>query len=297
MEQQYTTLTKDINNVDNKDAIVYAYIKSRMNYKTSIADNVTEKEISEKLGIPLSTVKRSVSRLKSNKNLIDKVISNNVIADGSYKTYNKYYMAKCNENFFYIYNSFFNDDMNIAEASERIKIKNFLLKLKAVCKKETNKYISENPYLDRVNKTELSKKLGIDTKTLNNYLEMAVNAGHIKYITNGLLILNKSIIPDFKKDDTDTRIYHIIYDWCIDNGVVPPDRNDEITVMANGSIRRRNSLLVEITGKLGYMKDEDIRSLLTNRITSEEITLKYIAKVLNINNKKKEEIEYSVILD
>jgi len=89
----------------------------------------------------------------------------------------------------------------------------------------------------------------------------------------------------------------IIYDWCIDNGVVPPDRNDEITVMANGSIRRRNSLLVEITGKLGYMKDEDIRSLLTNRITSEEITLEYIAKVLNINNKKKEEIEYSVILD
>ena len=187
--------------------------------------------------------------------------------------------------------------MNIAKASERIKIKNFLLKLKAVCKKETNKYISENPYLDRLNKTELSKKLGIDTKTLNNYLEMAVNAGQIKYITNGLLILNKSIIPDFKKDDTDTRIYHIIYDWCIDNGVVPPDRNDEITVMANGSIRRRNSLLVEISGKLDCMKDEDIRSLLTNRITSKEITLEYIAKVLNINNKKKEEIEYSVILD
>ena len=85
MEQQYTTLTKDINNVDNKDAIVYAYIKSRMNYKTSIADNVTEKEISEKLGISLSTVKRSVSRLKNNKNLIDKVISNNVIAEGIYK--------------------------------------------------------------------------------------------------------------------------------------------------------------------------------------------------------------------
>ena len=297
MEQQYTTLTKDINNIDNKDAIVYAYIKSRMNYKTSIADNVTEKEISEKLGISLSTVKRSVSRLKNNKNLIDKVISNNVIAEGSYKTYNKYHVAKCNEDFFYIYNSFFNDDMNIAKASERIKIKNFLLKLKAICKKETNKYISESPHLGGLNKTELSKKLGIDTKTLNNYLEMAANAGQIKYITNGLLVLNKSIIPDFKKDDTDTRIYHIIYDWCIDNGVAPPDRNDEITVMANGSIRRRNSLLVEIAGKLDCMKDEDIRSLLTNRITSKEITLEYITKVLNINNKKKEEIEYSVILD
>ena len=280
------------------DAIVYAYIKSRMNYKTSIADNVTEKEISEKLGISLSTVKRSVSRLKNNKNLIDKVISNNVIAEGSYKTYNKYHVAKCNEDFFYIYNSFFNDDMNIAKASERIKIKNFLLKLKAICKKETNKYISESPYLDGLNKAELSKKLGIiDTKTLNKYLEMAVNAGQIKYITNGLLILNKSIIPDFKKDDTDTRIYHIIYDWCIDNGVVPPDRNDEITVMEDGSVRRRNRLLAELACKLVYMKDEEIRSLLTNRITSEEITLEYIAKVLNIKNKKKkEEIEWPPII-
>ena len=259
MEQQYTTLTKDINNIDNKDAIVYAYIKSRMNYKTSIADNVTEKEISEKLGISLSTVKRSVAKLKKNKNLIDKVISNNVIAEGSYKTYNKYHVAKCNENFFYIYNSFFNDD------------------------------ISESPYLDGLNKTELSKKLGIDTKTLNKNLEMAVNAGQIKYITNGLLILNKSIIPDFKKDDTDTRIYHIIYDWCIDNGVVPPDRNDEIKIMEDGSIRRKNSLLLEIAGKLDYMKDEEIRSLLTNRITSKEITLEYIAKVLNIKTKKEKE--------
>ncbi|MBU8981868.1 MarR family transcriptional regulator [Bacteroides nordii] len=267
-----------------------------MNYKTSIADNVTEKEISEKLGISLSTVKRSVAKLKNNKNLIDKVISNNVIAEGSYKTYNKYHVAKCNENFFYIYNSFFNDDMNIAKASERTKLKNFLLKLKTICKKETNKYISESPYLDGLNKTELSKKLGIDTKTLNKNLEMAVNAGQIKYITNGLLILNKSIIPDFKKDDTDTRIYHIIYDWCIDNGVVPPDRNDEIKIMEDGSIRRKNSLLLEIAGKLDYMKDEEIRSLLTNRITSEEITLEYIAKVLNINNKKKEEIEYSIIM-
>lgn len=297
MEQQYTTLTKDINNIDNKDAMVYAYIKSRMNYKTSIADNVTEKEISEKLGISLSTVKRSVARLKKNKNLVDKVISNNVIAEGSYKTYNKYHVVKCNENFFYIYNSFFNDDMNIAKASERIKIKNFLLKLKAICKKETNKYISESPYLDGLNKTELSKKLGIDTKTLNNYLEMAVNAGQIKYITNGLLILNKSIIPDFKKDDTDTRIYHIIYDWCIDNGVVPPDRNDEIKIMEDGSIRRKNSLLLEIAGKLYYMKDEEIRSLLTNRIASEEITLEYIAKVLNIKTKKKKEyIPCSIIM-
>lgn len=296
--EQYTTLTKDINNIDNKDAIVYAYIKSRMNYKSSIADNVTEKEISEKLGISLSTVKRSVSRLKNNKNLIDKVISNNIIVEGSYKTYNKYHLAECNENFFYIYNSFFNDDMNIAKANDRINTKSILLKLKAVCKKETNKYISENPHLGGLNKAELSKKLGIDTKTLNKYLEMAVNAGQIKYITNGLLILNKSIIPDYKEADSDTRIYHIIYNWCIDNDIVPPDRNDEITVMANGSIRRRNKLLTEIVGKLD-IKDEDIKSFLTNKITNKpkEITLEYIATILNIDRTKtKADIQFSIIL-
>ena len=296
--EQYTTLTKDINNIDNKDAIVYAYIKSRMNYKSSIADNVTEKEISEKLGISLSTVKRSVSRLKNNKNLIDKVISNNIIVEGSYKTYNKYHLAECNENFFYVYNSFFNDDMNIAKANDRINTKSILLKLKAVCKKETNKYISENPHLGGLNKAELTKKLGINTKTLNKYLEMAVNAGQIKYITNGLLILNKSIIPDYKEADSDTRIYHIIYNWCIDNDIVPPDRNDEITVMANGSIRRRNKLLTEIVGKLD-IKVEDTKSFLTNKITNKpkEITLEYIAKILNIDRTKtKADIQYSFII-
>ncbi len=298
--EQYTTLTKDINNIDNTDVIVYAYIKSRMFYKTYIADNVTEKEIANKLGVSLSTVKRSVSRLKSRKNLIDKVISDNVIAEGSYKTYNKYHLAKCNENFFYIYNSFFNDDMNIAKANERVKIKNLLLKIKSICKKETNKYISESPYLGGLNKTELSKKLGIDTKTLNKYLEMAANAGQIKYITNGLLILNKSIIPDFKEADSDTRIYHIIYNWCIDNDIVPPDRNDEIIIMANGTVRRRNTLLTGIVFKLGSMTDEDIKCLLTNRITSKpkEITLEYIAAVLNINRtKSKVEPQHSFIID
>lgn len=64
MEQQYTTLTKDINNLDNKDAMVYAYIKSRMNYKTSIADNVTEKEISEKLGHTIKHCKKKRFKAK-----------------------------------------------------------------------------------------------------------------------------------------------------------------------------------------------------------------------------------------
>ena len=132
--------------------------------------------------------------------------------------------------------------------------------------------------------------MGIDVKTLNKYLEIAINAKQIKLIDKGLLITNKSIISDFIKSDLYTRIYHVIYNWCIDNDIIPPNRNDEIAVMEDGAVKRRNRLLTEIVGKLGNKSDEEIKCLLTNRITSKpkEITLEYIAKVLNIENAKTE---------
>lgn len=140
--------------------------------------------------------------------------------------------------------------------------------------------------------------MGIDRGSLNKYLEIAINAKQIKLIDNGLLITNKSIIPDFIKDDLDTKIYHIIYYWCIDNDIIPLDRNDEITVMADGTVKRRNKLLNEIIGKLGNMSDDEIKCLLTNKITSKpkEITLEYIAKVLNIKNTKTE-TQCSIMID
>lgn len=129
---------------------------------------------------------------------------------------------------------------------------------------------------------------------------MAINAKQIKIIDNGLLITNKSIIPDFIKNDLYTGIYHIIYYWCIDNDIIPPERNDEITIMADGTIRRRNRLLSGIVGKLSNKSDEDIKCLLTNRIKSKpkEITLEYIAKMLNVVIKDtKDDIQYLFMID
>ncbi len=97
-----------------------------------------------------------------------------------------------------------------------------------MCLKETNKYISSTPRKGQLNKTELAKKLGIDAKTLAKYLGKAVNTKQIKYIDNGLLILNKFIISSFIPTDSFSQVYHIIYDWCIDNDIIPPDMNDEI---------------------------------------------------------------------
>ena len=297
--EHYTTLTRNINKIDGNykliDTLVYAYIKARMNYSTYISE-VTEKEIAAKLGIPLRTIVSCVSRLKKNRLLISKVDEDAVI-DKGYKTYNKYHITKEND-------------------TDACKVKGLLLLIKSICLKETNKYISNKPYKGSINKTELANLIGLDNKTLNKYLEIAIEAKQIKLIDNGLLILNKSIVPDFVEAEQSntskpiyTKIFHLIYYWCITNNIVPPNRNDTI-IKKNGKVYRTNELLSRIAGKYSITK-EDIQELiikygieyikanidkfpilnsyipyvLNKRITNKpnEISLEYITKALNID--------------
>lgn len=316
--EHYTTITRNINKIDgnNKliDALVYAYIKARMNYSTYISE-VTEKEIAAKLNTPLRTIVSCVSRLKKNRLLISKVDENAVI-DKGYKTYNKYHIAKENDNYYFIYNSLFKANIGIYNNTDACKVKGLLLLIKSVCLKETNKYISSKPYKGSINRTELANLIGLDNKTLNKYLEIAIEAKQIKLIDNGLLILNKSIVPDFVEAEQSntskpiyTKIFHLIYYWCITNNIVPPNRNDTI-IKKNGKVYRTNELLSRIAGKYSITK-EDIQELITKygieyikanidkfpilnsyipyvlnkRITNKpnEISLEYITKALNID--------------
>ena len=179
--EQYTTVTRRINEItgNNKlvDVVVYTYIKSRINYRTYIADTITEQEMSYHLGLSIDTIENVVPRISKHPFLFDKVEQDEEKKIGSYKTYNKYYIVKDNENFFFIYNSIFNDDMNIANSVDRCKVKGLLLLIKSVCIKETNKYICDRPRKNGLNKSELARKLGIDTDTLIKYLTLAIGAG------------------------------------------------------------------------------------------------------------------------
>lgn len=179
--EQYTTVTRRINEItgNNKliDTVVYTYIKSRVNYKTNIADNVTEQEMSFHLGLSIDTIENVVPRVSKHTFLFDKVEQDEEKKIGSYKTYNRYYLIKDNENFFFVYNSFFNDDINITNSVDRCKVKGLLLLIKSVCIKETNKYVSGKPRKNGLNKSELARKLGIDTDTLTKYLQLAIRAG------------------------------------------------------------------------------------------------------------------------
>ena len=179
--EQYITVTRRINEItgNNKliDAVVYTYIKSRINYRTYIANTVTEQEMSYHLGLSIDTIENVVPRISKHPFLFDKVDQDEEKKIGSYKTYNRYYLVKGNDNFFFIYNSFFNDDMNIANSVDRCKVKGLLLLIKSVCIKETNKYVSDKPRKNGLNKSELARKLGIDTDTLTKYLALAIGAG------------------------------------------------------------------------------------------------------------------------
>ena len=285
--ESYITLTKDIHKIKGNNKLetilAIAGIKSIGNYKTNITET-TREYIAEKTGISFRTIKSIVPDLMKNADFIFDKIETRI------KSPNRYYFKKDEENYFFVLNSFFSETIDT-------KIKGLLLLIKSVCKQETNKYISEKPYKGELNHSELASKLGIDVKTLDKYLEKAIKEGQIKMIPKGLLIFNKSIIPDFKDNDQLNRLYHIIYDWCLDNDVIPPDRNDNITKTGNGQIKRNNPVLNAILCRTANMSDEEIRSLLTKRIVSKDITLEYIAKALNATIQKTENKPLNIVIE
>ena len=74
---QYTVITKDITKIDGNNKLeailIYAYIKSRENYKEHMLDNLTYEEISHHLDVPVQTVKNIVPTLYGNKSIFKKV--------------------------------------------------------------------------------------------------------------------------------------------------------------------------------------------------------------------------------
>ena len=91
--EQYTTVTRRINEITGNNklvgAVVYTYIKSRINYRTYIADTVTEQEMSYHLGLSIDTIENVVPRISKHQFLFDKVEQDEEKKIGSYKTYNK----------------------------------------------------------------------------------------------------------------------------------------------------------------------------------------------------------------
>lgn len=280
--ESYITLTKGIHNITGNNklemTLLIAGIKSVGNYQTHVTET-TREYIADFTGISFRTVKSLVPKLTKNAGFIfDRI-------EKRYKSPNKYYFKEA-QNYFFIKNGFFKEQIDT-------KVKGLLLLIKSLCIPETNKYISEKPNEGKLNHSELARKLKIDVKTLNKYLDVAIEKKQIKMIPKGLVIINKFIVPDFISKDSTTKLYHLIYYWCLEHDIIPPDRNDQITKSTNGDIKRNNSHLNAIIHKYSCMSEKDFLDLLDRRITEKEnITLEYINAALNVkaieNNKSLE---------
>ena len=155
----------------------------------------------------------------------------------------------------------------------------------------------------KVSRSELAKVLNMDNSTVGKYIELASKYKLVKEFDKGLLITDKNIFPDYcKEKDHATRIYHSLYNWCMKNDIVPPDRDNESLLkhIAFHYDQTKEDLMElvrkqNMTGQnliADYKKhphnyigifEHYLPYVLSKRVKGvTEVNLQYIAKVLNV---------------
>lgn len=224
---QYTVITKDITKIDGNNKLeailIYAYIKSRENYKEHILDNLTYEEIHFHLGVPVQTVKNIVPTLYGNKYLFKG--HEHFYKDN--KTYLKYYFHETYQNFFYINNNLFKmDNYSMIPTQYVNQVRGLLLLIKAHCLNGTNCYFFQRKGKDGINYAELSRVLDMDRDTIEKYLSKALDGGLIRKIDNGLEIMDSNIFPYYSNMKYYDEYYKMLCKWCNQKGIVPPSKDD-----------------------------------------------------------------------
>ena len=214
----YNTISKKIldirgNNVLNA-TYIYSLIKKYRNYETNIS-TLTEESISKFTNISRQTISGIITDFrKLNNDLFCEITTTYQTRD---RRINQYHFNMTEENFFYTLNDFYIKPLDGISEKDQTKCKGLLLRLKAICINNSN--------VTLYNKMEIANKINVSKATLNKYLSMLVDAGHIKVVDGGYFISNPFIIPDFIKDDIFTFNYHCIYYHCLENGCIPPIRD------------------------------------------------------------------------
>lgn len=309
MVTHYTTYPKDNGITGNNKLIlilISAYIKSRERYSDHKLVNLTYEEISKKLCIPLITVKRTVPELCKN----NKLFSNVEQVHNGNRLHNIYHFYKDYPNAFYISNDFFSPyKLEGLKQADENKLKGFLLLLKCHCFNLTNKYYAKRMVKGKVSRSELATVLNMDSSTIGKYIEMASKYKLIKKFDKGLLIIDKNIFPDYcREKDHTTKVYHLLYDWCLFHDIIPPDRNDEslLKLIASQYNQTKEDLMElakkqNMTGKdlitdykqhphnyIGIF-EHYLPYVLSKRVKGvTEVNLQYIAEVLNVKEVPKE---------
>lgn len=209
MSGNYIVISKEIadklsGNNKNRDAYVYAWLRLCSDFRSGIS-NVREKKLSELTGIPESSLSEAIGRLK--KSGLFTVETYSFRGETSIVTRNRYRFNPQPENFFYVKNEFFYED--IAD-----ELKGFLLRLKSICINDTNFTLYS------VNR--IAQELHSDNKTVRKYIDLCIEAGRIGELKKGFALLDSNILPRWSGDERSDEIYDTLSRYCILRGVVPP---------------------------------------------------------------------------
>lgn len=300
---QYTVITKDITKIDGNNKLeailIYAYIKSRENYKEHMLDNLTYEEISHHLDVPVQTVKNIVPTLYGNKSIFKKVEHFNK----DNKTYLKYYFHETYQNFFYISNNLFKMDNYSKIPTQYVnQIRGLLLLMKAHCLNGTNCYFFQRKSKSGINYAELSRVINMDRDTIDKYMILALDGGLIKKIPNGLAIMDRNIYPYYFKKNLYDDIYKDLFNWCLKKNIYPPSREDsylsilwahypiiskgiiELAKMNDTETNRYFKMMRENIEKFPFIQNYLLYELTIKKVKSKDgyLTWNYLFKALNL---------------
>lgn len=195
-------ITKLTKKSKHKEAYLYVMIRNEIKDKKGEA-SIPESELSYRLKLDEKTIYNYIMNLRE-LGLISS-ISKKQQSNGDMR-YNVYHFPQINGNNFIVLPSF-TEDANLTTEEKGV-----MLFIKANCEKGTNHFRFKSM-------TELKMKIGIGKNS--TLIKDLVRKGYVRLIDDAIVITNESF-PLYLKDSTDNNIYHIIYDYCLYKGVVPP---------------------------------------------------------------------------
>lgn len=205
----YTVIPKSIVNFQTGnskpiDIYVWATIKYCSNHKTNIS-HITEEKLSLLTGLDERTIRRSIKRLKDAGYLtVQTTIKED--ADRGFIKRNSYFIKPVIKDYFFLDNSFFNNNYPA-------KIAGFLLLLKAICLNNTDTI--------QWSISQIAKSIGLSRNTITALIKECQQLGLIKPISNGYELTAGCFINSSVKK-TNAGIYKEICEFCKMKGVAAP---------------------------------------------------------------------------
>ena len=196
-------VTKLTSRSKHKEAFVYAAIRSQIKDKYRTA-SYSMADLGELCNVDERTIFNYIDRLESVElfRLISKKKS-----DGDHR-YNVYEFPYIEDNCMILNPDFIKDENLSAEQ------KGILLFIKANCIDGTNHFQFKS-------KEELAKKIGVGKNSISSIIKELEEKYCIRIISHTLVLIS-GYFPLYLNGNPDNYMYHIIYKYCIDKGVVPP---------------------------------------------------------------------------